>query len=241
MSERHKRGVEFQNFAMIPVIPVPQQAQQLSINSPRLFSLLYKMSFTIANIAIAIAAAVQHNMGVVSPNSSNNALGLEENYGQVVFNKIMELSQIRLHREQVQEALNAYHKAQKEQDVYNTAEQGEKVLLLTTPYDTDSKWHLIRKRIEGELEQLKKTEEAEEDENQEYSPGKLQYPPSPTPTLIQDNQSTSDWSELSNFEEVTHHRRNNKGKKPQRQVRRQKCISNLKSALKKAQQQDSED
>jgi hypothetical protein len=115
------------------------------------------MSFTIANVANAIAAAVQ------SPNGSNNALGLEENYGQVVLNKIMELSQIRLHREQVQEALDAYHKAQKEQDVYNTAEQGEKVLLLTTPYDTDSKWHSIRKRIEGELEQLKKTEEAEED------------------------------------------------------------------------------
>jgi Rad3-related DNA helicase len=147
----------------------------------------------------------------------------------------MELSQIRLHREQVQEALDAYHKAQKEQDMYNTAEQGEKILLLTTPYDTNSEWHSICKRIEGELEQLKKTKEAEEDEEvQEYSPGKLQYPPSSTPTLIQDNDSTSDWLELSNFEEVTCHRHNNKGKKPQHQVRCQKCLYNLKSALKKA-------
>jgi hypothetical protein len=217
MSERHKKGVGFQNFATIPVVPVPQQAQQLSIVSPRLFSLLYKMSFTIANVANAIAAAVQHNVGVATPEGSNNALGLEENYGQVVFKKIMELSQIRLRREQVQEALDAYHKAQKEQDVYNATEQGEKVLLLTTPYNTDSEWHSIRKRIEGELEQLKKTEEAEEDgEVQEYSPGKLQYPPSPMPTLIQDNESTSDWSELSDFEEVARHHHNNKGKKPQR-------------------------
>jgi hypothetical protein len=200
------------------------------------------MSFAIANIANTVAAAVQHNMGVVTPEGSNNALGLEENYGQVVFKKIMELSQIRIHREQVQEALDAYHKAQKEQDVYNAAEQGEKVLLLTTPYNTDLEWHLICKRIEGELEQLKKTEEAEEDgEVQEYSPGKLQYPLSPTPTLIQDNELTSDWSELSDFEEVLCCRCNNKGKKPQCQVRHQKCISNLKSVLKKAQQQDSED
>jgi hypothetical protein len=34
------------------------------------------MSFTIANAANAIAAAVQHNVGVTSPNSSNNT----ENY-----------------------------------------------------------------------------------------------------------------------------------------------------------------
>jgi hypothetical protein len=42
------------------------------------------MPFTIANIANAIATAVQHNVGVASPNGSNNALGLEENYGQAV-------------------------------------------------------------------------------------------------------------------------------------------------------------
>jgi hypothetical protein len=219
---------------MIPVIPVSQQAQQLTITSPRLFFLLYKMSFT-------IATAVQHNVGIKSPNGSNNALGLEENYGQAVFNKIMELSQIRLYREQVQEALDAYHKAQKEQDMYNAAEQGEKVLLLTMPYNINSEWHSICKRIEGELEQLKKTEEAKEDEIQEYSPGKLQYPPSPTPTLIQDNESTPDWLELSDFEEVACCCCNNKGKKPQRQVRCQKCIYNLKLVLKKAQQQDSEE
>jgi hypothetical protein len=206
------------------------------------FSRFTKMSFTIANIANAIAAAVRHNMGVASLNNSNNTLRLEENYRQAVFNKIMELSQIRLHREQVQEVLDAYHKAQKEQDVYNAAEQGEKVLLLTMPYNTNSEWHSIRKRIEGELEQLKKTEKVEEDgEVQEYSPGKLQYPPSPTPMLIQDNNTTSDWSELSDFEEVARRHHNNKGKKAQCQVRHQKCFYNLKLALKKAQQQDSED
>jgi hypothetical protein len=98
-------------------------------------------------------------------------------------------------------------------------------------------WHAICKRIKGKLEQLKKTEEAKEDgEVQEYSPGKLQYPPSPMPMPIQDNESTSDWSELSNFEEVARRCCNNKGKKPQCQVRCQKYFYNLKSALKKAQQ-----
>jgi hypothetical protein len=119
--------------------------------------------------------------------------------------------------------------------VYNAAEQGEKVLLLTTPYDTDLEWHSIHKRIEGKLEQLKKTKEVEENgEVQEYSPGKLQYPPSPTPTLIQDDHTKSDWSELEEFEEVHCHHRNNKGKKPQCQVRCQRCLYNLKIGAKES-------
>jgi hypothetical protein len=106
--------------------------------------------------------------------------------------------------------------------------KGEAVLLLTTPYDTNSEWHQIRQRIQGELEQLRKIEAEEEDgEIEEYSPGKLQYPLSPVPTLTEDLGNKSDWTELGEFEAVCRRHQNKKGKQAQRQVRCQRNFSNL--------------
>jgi hypothetical protein len=191
------------------------------------------MSFNLAAFANVAAAAL---------NTEDNALGLQKNYGQVIFDKIIELSQRTTHREQVQEVLNEYNDAQKQGNTAVAIDKGEAVLLLTTPYDTDSEWHQIRQRSQGELEQLKKVEAEEEDgEVQEYSPGKLQYPPSPIPTLIEDSDDETEWTELGEFEEVRHCRQNKKGKQAQRQVRRQHNFSDLREALKKAQKQDDGD